>query len=115
MSDIPTLRVELDGVKTAILTHLETQHEVIKSEIQRQLEAINIEELVSHAVRTHVPPLVSECVKRAVTRVVEEITYDNGFTGELKSIVETAFRDAFRKRFEPTPVEKSALQTLRRE
>jgi len=91
----PILRIEVEGVKHAILQHLDAGREQFNEIVADELDKIDIEAVIRAELRSRLGYIVQEAVSKACDQIGETIARDA--RAELSPIVREAFSKAVRE------------------
>lgn len=73
----PKLRVELDGVRHALITHLQAHHQEIEAIIEKAIQEIDLEDLIKTQVNMVLPGLLKEAIADAIRHNVNSVITHN--------------------------------------
>jgi len=87
----PTIRVEMDGVRKTIVTHLghalEQEKGHLEASVLKALEAIDIDALIRDTVMRETPRIIEESIKSAISGAVSQVMYREELRKDLANLV----------------------------
>lgn len=94
-SPAPILRIEVEGVKHAILQHLAAGREQFEEIVADELERVDIEAMIRAELRIRLGYIVQDALSNACDEIGRELTRDA--RSELAPIIREAFTTAVRQ------------------
>lgn len=89
MDMYPTIKVEVEGVRHAIVQAFASHNREIETGIEKAMSEIDIGEIVTNEVNRLVPYLVKEAVEKAITSAVNSIMWDWSAKTQIAEGLET--------------------------
>jgi len=74
VSVVPVLRIEVEGVKHAIMQHLGTSARDFNALVEEELNALDIEAVLRAEIRRQVPLVVRDAVTEAAKEISKSVT-----------------------------------------
>jgi len=94
MDMYPTIKVEVEGVRHAIVQAFTDHNHEIEVGIEKALNEINIGDIVTNEVNRLIPYLIKEAVEKAITTAVNSIMWDWNAKTQIAEGLETLVMEA---------------------
>lgn len=72
MSELPTIRIEVEGMRHALVRALEASNRDIQAMVSEKLAELDVEAVIAHQVERLLPGVLEECVRKAMTEDIEQ-------------------------------------------